>query len=133
MTAEHLSDWKILGSYIAVTTDIGIIVRDRRTMDDNPEKTKVLTLVAAAPDLLEALELAYGYLPNTVSESVHDKVFAALEKARGEGLMDNPEHCDKYSTGTHENWYQVFCGQCNGGAKLCVGCKKVVCAKCGKR
>ena len=45
----------------------------------------------------------------------------------------NPEHCDKYSSGTHEAWYQVLCGRCNGGAKLCNGCKKVVCAKCGKR
>ena len=44
----------------------------------------------------------------------------------------NPEVCDKYSTGTHENWYPVLCGQCDGGAKLCNGCKLVVCAKCGK-
>ena len=46
--------------------------------------------------------------------------------------MENQEHCDVYSTGTHEKWLQVFCGQCGGGAKFCVGCEKVICAKCGK-
>ena len=46
--------------------------------------------------------------------------------------MENPEICDVYSSRTHECWHQVFCGKCWGGAKLCVGCRKVVCHKCGK-
>ncbi len=46
--------------------------------------------------------------------------------------MEDPEHCDVYSTGTHECWHQVYCGKCHGGAKFCVARKKVVCGKCGK-
>ncbi|WP_313327719.1 hypothetical protein [Enterobacter oligotrophicus] len=52
---------------------------------DTEEKQEAnAKLIAAAPDLLEALQACLGWVNNGIAREVHEKAFAAISKALGE-------------------------------------------------
>lgn len=93
MTAQHTpGPWTVL-----TTADKSRVVANARAGEgwtiailrqgDTPEWAANARLIAAAPDLLEALEAADAVLSGRVRDlnyQVRDKVRAAIAKARGE-------------------------------------------------
>lgn len=50
----------------------------------NDEELATANLIAAAPDLLEALQACLGWVNNGVARDAHEKAVAAISKALGE-------------------------------------------------
>lgn len=84
MSKHTPGPWARYGSIIRSIACNDRKIADVRVIDDEGQANA--RLMAAAPDLLEALEAALTILTDSVGDFDYDKAMAAIAKAKGEQL-----------------------------------------------
>jgi hypothetical protein len=78
-----MTEWKIQRTPYESEIDIVSDGRVIATVEAGEDKEEIASLIAAAPDMLEALELVVGHKGFDI-EYIHYRCRIAIRKARGE-------------------------------------------------